>query len=401
MESVFDSLEVKYWDDDLTQIKKLSPYCTKSFEFKSRKLRQWVKRSYSIAIDHIIQLDETGNPKKYSKTRFKLFQPFIEESIDNPLFGFRLGQKEFYVESSSVLDEVIEQLSKFCILDSFEEDFAVIKQIGRGSTSTVHLLEELESHSQYAGKCIKKTHLQSRPTSLANLHNEISILFELDHSSIVKLHQVYETTDFIYLILDYLPHGDLYKRISQKKFFSEEDSAKFTRNLLEVLDYIHSKDIVHRDLKLENIMMTDDNDFNFKIIDFGLASRCLSGLFGKCGSPGYIAPEILQDKSYNTKVDIFSAGVLVYITMTGAHPFNASSTSKILEKNSKCSFKVEGLLKGYARDFIRFMITAEPDSRMDAWQLLEQPWLGNCRRGSVCGAFASCSTVAGSIAFIN
>ena len=256
----------------------------------------------------------------------------------------------------------------------------------------MYLVQDLEDKKEYAAKCIEKTYFNEHPVALRNLIEEIKILYECDHPYVSELFNVYETPDCIYLIMEYFPHGDLYKRISSKKVFSEETCAKFAKNMLEVLDYLDSIHVIHRDLKLENIMMTSDNDFDFKLADFGLAYENVSDHSERCGSPGYIAPEVLKKCKYNSKIDVFSAGVILYILMTGNHPFNDSSSDKILEKNKHCIYKTKTLKSEIARDFIVSMMTADPNERPSAAQLLEHPWIFNCRRGSTCPSVPEFST---------
>mmetsp|Transcript_27483 Transcript_27483/g.27137 ORF Transcript_27483/g.27137 Transcript_27483/m.27137 type:complete len:120 (+) Transcript_27483:468-827(+) len=117
---------------------------------------------------------------------------------------------------------------------------------------------------------------------------------KLDHPNILKLFRVYEDCDKVYLVLEYAEGGDLRKRLSECKKYPEEAAIKFIQKLLRVVDYMKSLNIVHKDIKLENILLTSPSDnSNFKLADFGLASECEGYLEGKCGSLGYVAPEIL------------------------------------------------------------------------------------------------------------
>ncbi|OMJ88017.1 hypothetical protein SteCoe_10178 [Stentor coeruleus] len=219
----------------------------------------------------------------------------IYEDIESTCeYNICLRGDNFYKETLESSDIWLEWLKKRYILTTFEEDFILIKEIGRGSSSIVYLAESTETHVQYAAKCVEKSLLRKDKNFLNNLIQEIKVLFYLEHPSIIKLFYVYETSEYVYLILEYLPHEDLYNRILQKKILSEEDCSRFAKNLLDVLDYMHSKHIVHRDLKLENIIMTSDNDYNFKIVDFGLSYESEEYQNEICGSPGYIAPEILR-----------------------------------------------------------------------------------------------------------
>ena len=138
---------------------------------------------------------------------------------------------------------------------------------------------------------------------------------KLEHENIIKLYEVYESDNHVYLVLELLHGGELFERIVKKGQYSEKDACILMRNLLSALAYMHGKGLMHRDLKPENLILKDnENDWDVKIADFGLATT-ISGdfLFKRCGTPGYVAPEILADEKYDEKVDVFSAGVILYI----------------------------------------------------------------------------------------
>jgi len=150
----------------------------------------------------------------------------------------------------------------------------------------------------------------------ASLINEINVMRRLEHSNIIQLYEVHESDKHIYLVLELLQGGELLDRIMRKGQYHERDASLLMKNLLSALDYMHSKGIMHRDIKPENLILKDSqNDSEIKIADFGLATFINSNdqLFKRCGTPGYVAPEILEDEKYDEKVDIFSSGVILYI----------------------------------------------------------------------------------------
>ncbi|CAG9335834.1 unnamed protein product [Blepharisma stoltei] len=141
---------------------------------------------------------------------------------------------------------------------------------------------------------------------------------KLNHPNITHLHQVFESDTHIYMILDYAKGGSLYEKIIKKQTLPETSVLKFCRELLKVLKYLNSKKIVHRDIKLENILLdSQDDNLDFKLADFGLATKITGELTLRCGSPGYIAPEILRKEKYGYKVDIFGAGVIYILYLQG------------------------------------------------------------------------------------
>ena len=139
----------------------------------------------------------------------------------------------------------------------------------------------------------------------------------LAHESIIKLDGVYEGDNHVYLVLELLHGGELFDRIVKRGQYSERDACTLMKKLLSALEFMHSKGIMHRDIKPENLILKDvENDWNVKIADFGLATFINPNhdyLFKRCGTPGYVAPEVLADQKYDQKVDVFSCGVILYI----------------------------------------------------------------------------------------
>lgn len=157
---------------------------------------------------------------------------------------------------------------------------------------------------------------------------------DLKHPNILNLHKVYESETHVHLILDYIRGKNLYERLLRRQKYTEELAADFTLKLLNVLDYIHSQNVVHRDIKLTNILMVSkDSDTDFKLADFGLSCEDNGHLSLRCGSPGYFAPEILRRKEYGKKVDLFSTGIVLYNMLSGQVAFCAKGPHEMLMKN--------------------------------------------------------------------
>mmetsp|Transcript_13593 Transcript_13593/g.13618 ORF Transcript_13593/g.13618 Transcript_13593/m.13618 type:complete len:152 (+) Transcript_13593:327-782(+) len=147
------------------------------------------------------------------------------------------------------------------------------------------------------------------------------------------------------------------------------------RNLLKVLEYLQTKNVVHRDIKLENILfVADNNDFKIKLSDFGLSSFINAELTQSCGSPGYVAPEILKRRPYGSKADIFSAGVVLYILLSGRAPFSGKTQRETLIRNRDCSilFPKETWknISRQAIDTILFLSRSQPKMRPNAKEAL-------------------------------
>ena len=132
---------------------------------------------------------------------------------------------------------------------------------------------------------------------------EIDVLRSMDHPNVIKLHETYETSKYIHLVLPFLEGGELFEKIKSKGLYRESDARPVMRQFFSALEYIHAKNIVHRDLKPENLLLASkSNNSDLMIADFGLATVLESPeqkLYSRCGSPGYVAPELLQEKGYN------------------------------------------------------------------------------------------------------
>jgi len=157
------------------------------------------------------------------------------------------------------------------------------------------------------------------------IENELEILRRIKHPNIVKLIEEYKTEDYVYLIMEFLKAGDLLDDVTAKKKYTEKEAAHMVYNLTSAVAYLHAHEIVHRDVKLENVLVQRmaDGMRTLKLADFGLATKLEQGklLNQKCGSPVYVAPEILLGKSYGFEVDVWSLGVIMYILLCGYAPF--------------------------------------------------------------------------------
>jgi len=219
-------------------------------------------------------------------------------------------------------------------MTGIKDSFTFGKVIGKGAFSTVYEATCKNNQKKYAIKVICK---QKIVQDIQPLVREIKIMRKLKHPNIVKLYKVYESISSVYLVLDYVNGGDLYHRIIEKKRFSENSVKQFTQKMLHVLDYLKTNGVIHRDIKLENILLkSNENDYDFKLIDFGLATEVAEHSTTRCGSPGYIAPEILRQESYGIKVDIFSVGIIIYTLLSGKMPFQGLTPQRVLEKNRDC-----------------------------------------------------------------
>ncbi|EKX53911.1 hypothetical protein GUITHDRAFT_63893 [Guillardia theta CCMP2712] len=207
------------------------------------------------------------------------------------------------------------------------------------------------------------------------------------HDNIVYLKEFVENKDRYYLVLEYLSGGELFDRIVEADggHFTEKDASRIMQQVMSALNYLHGKKIAHRDLKPENFLLVDNSPVKqarIKIADFGFACSAEgpNSLQGLCGSPGYVAPEVLKEKDgYGLPVDMWSMGVILYILLTGIPPFNGESDEDSLALTvrghyEKSVFHLEDLSEP-AKDLVTKMLTYNPAKRLTADEAFKHPWL--------------------------
>jgi len=253
------------------------------------------------------------------------------------------------------------------------------KELGSGHFAKVKLATNQETGQTAAVKIIKKP----KGSKLAIIKSEVDILKSVEHPYIVKCFDAVDSPDKMYLVMEIMKGGELFDRIVDKGHFTEQDAVDTTAKLLSAMKYLHEKGIAHRDLKPENLLMTDDTpDAECKITDFGLSKAFdehSQVMQTPCGTPGYIAPEVLLMKGYDKQCDVWSLGVIVYILLCGFPPFYADNDAQLFEKIKKGEYE---FLRPYwdpisdsAKDFIRQMLQVDPKKRVTCQQAMEHPWL--------------------------
>ncbi|GAM22807.1 hypothetical protein SAMD00019534_059820 [Acytostelium subglobosum LB1] len=260
-------------------------------------------------------------------------------------------------------------------------DYILDGELGRGAFSIVYRVIDRKSKKEFAMKVIDR-----KSSSKAALQTEIEIMKKVSHPNIVTMHEYFESTEKIYLVVELVTGGQLFDKIMEKKFFSEKEARVIVKQLLESLQYLHSVGIVHRDLKPENLLLKNEKDLTIALSDFGLSKILADDVFMKttCGTPSYVAPEVLNNinnapTAYTEAVDMWSVGVIAYILMCGFPPFYSDDIRKLFESIMAASYdfpeKYWKNISKEAKHFVNCFLTVDPAKRYTAKQALEHPWL--------------------------
>uniref|UniRef100_A0A3P9DFF2 Serine/threonine-protein kinase DCLK2 n=1 Tax=Maylandia zebra TaxID=106582 RepID=A0A3P9DFF2_9CICH len=248
-------------------------------------------------------------------------------------------------------------------------NFAVVRECTEHSTGREYALKIINK-----GKCRGKEHM---------IQNEVAILRRVKHPNIVLLIEEFDTYNELYLVMELVKGGDLFDAITSANRYTERDASGMLHNLASAIKYLHSLNIVHRDIKPENLLVYEhaDGSKSLKLGDFGLATVVDGPLYTVCGTPTYVAPEIIAETGYGLKVDIWAAGVITYILLCGFPPFRGSSDDQEVLFDQILMGQLEFPLPYWdnvsetAMELIRSMLEVEVDKRYTALQVLEHPWV--------------------------
>lgn len=254
-------------------------------------------------------------------------------------------------------------------------------KIGQGAFGFVRVATSILTGKKRAIKSINKNTIAYDMKDKVKFFSEVNILIKTDHPNIVKLYEFFEDNYYYHLVTEYITGGELLDFILKRKVLTEAIAAKFMKQLLSGVAYCHSNNIVHRDLKLENLLLDSDSpDALLKIIDFG-TSQIFKPSFPmteKYGTILYIAPEVIKGY-YNEKCDIWSCGVILYILLSGHTPFSGKNDEEILQKISRGFVSFEkpewASLSSSAQSLLRKMLKKDPSLRISAEDALHHEWI--------------------------
>eukprot|EP00919_Chromeraceae_sp_WS-2016_P050202 GHVR01119052.1.p1 GENE.GHVR01119052.1~~GHVR01119052.1.p1 ORF type:complete len:341 (+),score=60.93 GHVR01119052.1:88-1110(+) len=246
------------------------------------------------------------------------------------------------------------------------EDFTLLRVIGKGSYGTVMMVRCNLDSKVYAMKMLRKENIVKR-NQVEHTRTERSVLEYITHPFIVTLIYAFQTPKKLYLILEYCPGGELYFHLSRARKFTESRACFYAAQILLALQHLHSVNIVYRDLKPENVLL--DADGNIRLTDFGMSKEGIMDNFSArslCGTPEYLAPEILNQVGHGKAADWWSLGALIYEMLTGLPPFYTRDRDTLFENIRSGQLHYPNYLSQAAKDLLQGLFIRDPSRRLGA-----------------------------------
>ncbi|KAL6511182.1 CBL-interacting serine/threonine-protein kinase 8 [Orobanche hederae] len=253
--------------------------------------------------------------------------------------------------------------------------YEVGRTIGEGTFAKVKFAQNTETGESVAMKVLDRSTI-IKHKMVDQIKREISIMKRVRHLYVVRLHEVLASRTKIYIILEFITGGELFDKIVHHGRLSESESRRYFQQLIDGVDYCHSKGVYHRDLKPENLLL--DSQGNLKISDFGLSAFPAEGvsvLRTTCGTPNYVAPEVLSHKGYNGALaDIWSCGVILYVLMAGFLPFDEIDLTTLYGKIESAQFSCPSWFPVGVKSLIHGILDPNPETRLRIEEIRNDEW---------------------------
>ncbi|KAI8147329.1 kinase-like domain-containing protein [Fennellomyces sp. T-0311] len=258
-------------------------------------------------------------------------------------------------------------------------DFQLFRTLGTGTFGRVRLCRSVHNGRHFAIKIMHKLELVHLK-QVEHTNSERNTLMHTVHPFIVNLWGTFQDTKYLYMVMDYIPGGELFNLLRTKKHFEPYLAQFYAAETLLALGYLHSWDIIYRDLKPENILL--DRDGHIKLTDFGFAKTVPDRTYTMCGTPDYIAPEVIASRGYNKSVDYWALGILIYEMLAGYTPFHDENTIRIYEKIMRCQVQYPRHFGDDVQDLLIHLLTRDMGMRYGSLKrghldVMEHNWFSN------------------------
>lgn len=278
------------------------------------------------------------------------------------------------------LKSIVQSVRGFVSHDEITKYYVVKETLGAGAFAEVKRAVNRKTGDSVAIKMIDK---RRTGTKITHLEAEVDILNKVRHENCVSVIEIFDSPNYLYLVMDLVEGGELFEQIINLKTFDERHAARTVRDILRGLRYLHKLGIVHRDLKPENLLLSskDPQKAVVKITDFGLSKLMGRRRFleSRCGTPAYASPEILRALPYDGKVDLWAVGVILYILLSGYAPFYGDTTDELFERIMAGAYhfpdEIWSSVSESAKDLVCKLLTVDPADRPSAHEALQHPWI--------------------------
>ncbi|KAI8073690.1 kinase-like domain-containing protein [Thamnidium elegans] len=251
------------------------------------------------------------------------------------------------------------------------DDFILKRTVGTGSFGRVHLAQSKVNGKHYAIKALDKYDVV-RLKQVEHINNEPTILRDVSHPFLVNLWDAFQDDTHLFMVMDYVPGGELFSILRKQKKFSEQAAKFYAAEIVLALSYLHENGIVYRDLKPENILI--DARGHVKLTDFGFAKRVDNVTWTVCGTPDYLAPEIILSKGYTKTVDWWGLGVLIFEMVVGRAPFLDKNPVNLYQKILECRVDWSEDISPDLKDLLQNLLTCDLEARYGSEQVMKHTW---------------------------
>ena len=269
---------------------------------------------------------------------------------------------------------------KYSKLEKTIGDYIIQNELGCGGFAKVYQGIHIPTGEKVAIKIMDKSQLMEDPLNFQRVENEISILKKVHHKNIIKLYELMESPQKIYLVMEFCEGGELFDYIVNHKKLSEKQACKFFQEIINSLEYLHSQSIVHRDIKPENMLLyniKEKNKIEIKLIDFGISRNYPRNklLNSPCGTTAYAPPEMhKREEYYGLLTDIWSAGVVLYSMIYGYLPFSDDDSEENIQNIINGNYELDTCASENVRNLIKNCLNIDPLKRYDLNQIRNDPW---------------------------